>query len=196
MRDLCRNMTDARGWVESRARRLSSGAVSNRAACRDIAGHAADGKARLIAQALGELHEAVRVGEVADDSERHPHRPRALATAAGDQVEKTPKVHVRIEFKRGTHIRFGDPFGCFSRAWVAEAAGSKRDVSAPRDLLDTAVVDQVAFRIVEVHRDRAATRVGCGGSVNPDHVVTVTVLQPYQTLQQPRCQTTDTSVDR
>src|SRR5215813_1108326 len=101
------------------------GAVANRAPLCDVASHAANGKPCLIAEAFGKLHEPVRVGEVTDQAERDPHRTRALAAAARDQLEKAAKVHIGVELESRTHVGLRDPFCGFARARIAKAAGSQ-----------------------------------------------------------------------
>src|ERR1043166_1910041 len=61
-------------------------AVSNNPSRLDVAGDAADGQACLVAQALGELDEAMRIGKVADDAERDADGARALAAAARHHI--------------------------------------------------------------------------------------------------------------
>src|SRR5512132_3274264 len=97
--------------------------VANRATRGDVALDTADGETRLVAQALGEVQKTLRVGEVADEPERHSHRASAFAAAARHQIEEAPQIHVRIEFERGADVGFSDPFGSLPRARIAEASG-------------------------------------------------------------------------
>src|SRR6266480_189558 len=128
--------------------------VSNDAPGFDVARDRADRKTRLVAQAPGKLDEAMRVGEVADEAERHADGARALAAAAGDEIEKSREVHVlRVEGERGAHVLFGNAFGGLARTRVAEAAGAQRDPLRAGHLLDTAVIQQVPLGVVEVQRD-------------------------------------------
>src|SRR5207253_4765552 len=86
--------------------------VANAAPRLDVARHAADREARLIAEASGKFDEAMGVSEVADETERHADGARALAAAARHEIEKFREVHVpRVERQRGAHVFFGDALG-------------------------------------------------------------------------------------
>src|SRR5712691_8024326 len=170
-------------------------AISNDPPGFDVARDAADGEARQIAQALGKLDEAMGVSEAADQAERDANRARALAAAAGDQLEEAREVHVRVQIERGSDVGFRDPLRRLPRARVAEAARTQRDPLRAGHLFDPPVIEQVPFGIVEVHRNRAAARFGRDRPVDARHVMAIAVLQVHQTLQQPGGQTADTRTD-
>ena len=78
-------------WLTSQR---ASAAVADHAAGRDVERHVANRQARLIAQASGKLEEALRVGEVARDAERHADRAGALAAAVRDELQEARQRHV------------------------------------------------------------------------------------------------------
>src|SRR5439155_20373811 len=140
----------------------ASAAVTHDAAGFDVEGHVADGEACLIAEVLGQAQKRADVGEIRDEANRHPNRPGALAAAVLHELPKTRKGHVVAGCGRGEHVVGGEPLGHFTGAGVAEAPRSKGYLALVGQLLDTTVIDQVAVRIVEVHR-QCATPHGHGG---------------------------------
>ena len=67
------------------------------------------------------------------------------------------------------HVFFRQTFGNFSRAGIAEASRAQRNVLCAGELLDAAVIQQVALRIVEIERHRSAARLRRGRAVDAHH---------------------------
>src|SRR5258708_39830716 len=82
----------------------------------------ADRQRRAIAEAGGELHEALDVGEVADDAERDADGAGALAAALLQHLEEAGQRDARALRHPRAHVGLGQAVGGFSRARVAEAS--------------------------------------------------------------------------
>ena len=77
----------------------------------------------------------------------------------------------------------GQALGHLARAGIAEAAGPQRDALLAGELLDAAIVEQVAVGVVEVERDRAAAHRRGGRAVDAHHVPAVAVPQREQLVR-------------
>src|SRR5919206_406769 len=94
----------------------------------------------------------------------NPRRSPCSATVLAEMRDVQVPYGATTVTMRGLTYRFfddlrpplRDPFRGFARARVAEAAGSQRDTCCAGHLLDTAVVNEMSLRIVEVHGDRPA----------------------------------------
>ena len=93
-------------------------------------------------------------------------------------------------------VGFGQPFGHLHRARVAEAARAQRDLLGGRERLEAPVIEQVSLGIVEVHRHRAAARVGRQRTVEANHVAAVAVLQGGELAQQPSSKAADAGLNQ
>src|SRR5438552_14358567 len=103
--------------------------------------------------------EAVHIGQIADQSQRHPHRAAALAVDAQSEIIDRQAILVLWLAEARGQLRAGDSERDLAAPGVAEAAGAKRDVRRVGALLDDAMVDRAAVGIVEVDRDDATSPV-------------------------------------
>src|SRR5688500_3491140 len=117
--------------------------VADDAARFDIECDLADRQTGLVSELVCEAVEPLHVGLVRDQAERSTHGPGALSPAMLHELQEPWECHAGL-LRCRPHVVRGQPFGGLARTRVAEAAGPQRDPLLARQLLDTAVIDQVA----------------------------------------------------
>src|SRR5215472_7562325 len=81
-----------------------------------------DRQARLAAEGRDEAQETPDVTKIRRQADRRADGARALVAALLHQADEAMQIDVGAQAESGAHVLFGQAFGNFSRARIAEAA--------------------------------------------------------------------------
>src|SRR5713101_5769415 len=179
------------GW-----KRGELAAVANKAAGVNVEGDVTHREAGLIAKARGESAKMPGVGKIRGQPERDADRADAFVAALLHQPKKTVQVDGGAQLESRAHVVFVQALGHLAGARITEAAGAQGDALRVSEFLDAPEIEQVAFGVVEIQRDRAAALLRGNRPVDADHGAAVRVPQRQQLFDQPASQAAHALADQ
>src|ERR1051325_11417720 len=150
----------------------------------------------LADELVGEGDEAIDIGHVADESERHADGAGALSVNANPEIIDRQMSLMRRLPEAGGQFGAGQAEGDFPAAGITEAAGAQRDVGLAGAVFDEPMIDGPARLVVEIEGHDPAAAVGCRRTVEPGERPAAAVPERQQVVEQPSRQALDPQMDR